>query len=499
MERRRLLSTTRRDRDQHGQILVLFAGGVVLILAIAALVFDVGQNLLDRRAQQNASDAAALAGARYVVGAAYSYHGGCAASGSYATMPAVVAACQLATANGFSDGVGGKSVRVDFPPGPNSTFSGLPGHIQVTIGSTRGSFFQGVLGVAQQNVAAMGVATNQSDIALPFSLLALAPDACGENKITGAPGSAVVTNGTVHVDSSCLTDALLLSGNGVLTAPQCDVVGTIKTTNSATNACAATPPGVLASGDPLRNLMPPPHPSGTPAAVQPLDGGPIPDKCPGGTSPASDADPSSCAFTSGAVNGHTYRIFPGNYPGGFRTSKATIYMEPGIYWIGGGGIQIQSDGRLISKATGDDTGLTPSGGILIYNSADPEPSVVAACLTSPTGPGCYDGISLNGNPGAMLALLPIESGLYEGMVIFVDRDQSKPDDIFLDGANSILILTGTVYVPSGTVRLNGSDSTATLSAQIICWTFEVNGSGASLTLNYDPADLLHVKGVGLVE
>ena len=55
------------DRRERGQVLVLFAGGLVGILAIAALVFDVGQNLLERREQQNASDAAALAGARWLV------------------------------------------------------------------------------------------------------------------------------------------------------------------------------------------------------------------------------------------------------------------------------------------------------------------------------------------------------------------------------------------------------------------------------------------------
>jgi hypothetical protein len=40
--------------------------------------------------------------------------------------------------------------------------------------------------------------------------------------------------------------------------------------------------------------------------------------------------------------GKSYRILPGNYPGGISTSKATLYMDPGIYWIGGGGVQAAS-------------------------------------------------------------------------------------------------------------------------------------------------------------
>ena len=123
----------------------------------------------------------------------------------------------------------GKTVRVDLPPIAPSAFSGLPGYIEVTISNTRPSFFQGVVGVTTQKTAAAAVATNASDIALPYSLLASIRHGCGANKITGSPGTNVTTNGTVHIDSACATHpgALQLSGNGVLNAPQCDVVGII--------------------------------------------------------------------------------------------------------------------------------------------------------------------------------------------------------------------------------------------------------------------------------
>ena len=51
-------------------------------------------------------------------------------------------------------------------------------------------------------------------------------------------------------------------------------------------------------------------------------------------------------------------------------------------------------------------------------------------------PGCYNQIALNGGGSSTptLALLPIQTGLYKNMVIFVDRTQSEPDDIFLNGA-----------------------------------------------------------------
>jgi hypothetical protein len=494
-------------------VLVLFAGGLVLFLAIAALVFDVGQNLLDRRTEQNVSDAAALAGARYVHGAAYTYHGGCATAPG--GMPAVDMACQVAADSGYVDGAGTKTVRIDLPPIAPSTFSGLPGYIEVTIGSTRPSFFAGVLGFTTQKTGAMGVATNQSDIALPYSLLALDPHGCGTNKLNGAPGTIVSTNGTVHVDSDCPTDAVLLSGNGVLTAPECDVVGAIQTSGGAVDNCTTAPAGVLVSGDPLRNLPPPPKP-GLPASVQAIDSsgavcpvpgvgtcGPIPNGCPGGSSPATEASPASCSFSGGfggAIAGKTYRIFPGYYPGGILTDRATVYMDPGIYWIGGGGVTVKNNGatnngQLISKDVGDNTGLTPTGGVLIYDSTDPDPTT---CVSG-TGAGCFGDIQLNGGAGAELGLRPIQTTIYKGMLIFVDRAVPVGTLVVdLNGAGSILDVTGTIYTATGSVKFNGS-STDTIGTQVICYNFQVNGSGASFTMNYNPADLFHVTGVGLVQ
>ena len=491
-------STTDRRRTERGQILILFAGGLVAMCAIAALVFDVGQNLLDRRAEQNASDAAALAGARYVDTESYAFHGGC--SSPHVGLQAVTAACDVAGEHGYVDGVNGRTVRVDMPPIAPSTKAGLPQHIEVTINTTRPSFFAGIFGQSQQQTGALGVAKNGPDIALPYSLLALNPDDCGANKITGSPGTVVETNGTIHIDSDCATTpgALQLSGNGVLTAPQCDVVGLIVESGGATNDCTTAPAGVLVYGDPLRNLPEPAQP-GPPAAVQPLDAlapGPIPDNCPGGTAPATDAAPATCAFSAGPMDGKSYRLFPGNYPGGISTSKATLYLDPGIYFIGGSGIHIQNTGAIVSKAPGDNTGMTPSGGVLIFNTHDPEPS------TGCTGAGCYGPISINGGGGdtPTLALLPIESGDYEGMVIFVDREDAGGGgfDLDLNGEDANLSVTGTIYAPTSSFRFNGSE-TDVLSAQTICYDFVVNGSGSAFVIDYNPDDLFHLSGVGLVE
>jgi Flp pilus assembly protein TadG len=82
--------------DESGQVLVIFAGGLVAIIAVAALVFDTGQSLVDRRTQQNAADAAALAGARYLPTSTGAYQGDCAGVPGGPSFKHVKSACDTA-------------------------------------------------------------------------------------------------------------------------------------------------------------------------------------------------------------------------------------------------------------------------------------------------------------------------------------------------------------------------------------------------------------------
>jgi len=152
---------------------------------------------------------------------------------------------------------------------------------------------------------------------------------------------------------------------------------------------------------------------------------------------------------------------------------------------------------LISKATGDNTCTTtpcnPTGGVLIYDSIDPVPA--AGC----TGAGCFQQIILNGSATATLALRPLQSGFYKGMVMWVDRAVPVNTTVItLNGAGSNLDIAGTIYAATGSVQFNGS-ATDVNAAQVICYNFQVNGSGATFTINYNPGLLFHVTGVGLVQ
>jgi hypothetical protein len=295
----------RSHRDgQRGQILLIFAGGLIAFLAVAALVFDVGQNLFDWRAQRNAADAAALAGSRYIADPA------CLASPSLGNCPgATQAALQVAELNGYGDGstncappASGKGeVCVHIPaiaaPQDGYSYAGLPGFLQVDIHTDRPSFFAAVLGVLKQNVDALAIAGNSDNVVPPYSMLSL-KESCPPDGPGGQVGGNgdVTVGGTVVVnaDSSC-DPALLVNGNGSLIAPECDVVGGAQEAGNGDMAGGCDPVVPFdGTGDPLGNIDPGPMP-GTPAAVEILswntNGTPkIPDGCPGSTSSISLVD-----------------------------------------------------------------------------------------------------------------------------------------------------------------------------------------------------------------
>jgi hypothetical protein len=68
------------------------------------------------------------------------------------------------------------------------------------------------------------------------------------------------------------------------------------------------------------------------------------------------------------------------------------------------------------------------------------------------------------------------------MLLFVDPNCNNPT-VTLTGNGSGVNVTGTLYVPKGTVKLTGNGN-LTIDSQVIADKVQVTGSG-SLTVNYD--------------
>lgn len=140
------MSSTTRTRDERGQVLAIFAFGAIALLLAAALAFDVGMVLLEQRDQQNAADAAAIAGARFLPDVPSTARGRAAA---------------IATENGFTTGADSADVDVaigSWSPGGGFVPGGGAGAIEVVIGATRPSIFAGVVGRTGWDVSARAVA-----------------------------------------------------------------------------------------------------------------------------------------------------------------------------------------------------------------------------------------------------------------------------------------------------------------------------------------------------
>ena len=513
------MSSTTDRAPERGQILVLFALAAIVLMLVAALAFDVGQALLERRDQQDAADAAALAGARYVLAASNGMTNCASVSGPApaATSGSATAwaACNVALQNGSGND---ETVTVRVPPS-RGQYKGLPGFVEVEVHSTRPGIFGGIIGQTVWPVGVRAVAANQPDLDYSFGMLALSPDACKAIQISGTgnvnSAASVQANST---GAGCGTGGLYgmsRSGGGILnvTAPDavCRSAGDIQDQGVGTMTCTKAAFS-FPLPDPLRNLPAPAKPALAAAMkeVIPSTGAVnntppnIPSACPGatgGTNPPDETRAVTCVLGQGGIQKNRLWILsPGLYPGGLDLrGGVTVYLLPGIYWIGGGGIAVSNDASVISVNSETDrakavctVGATPpctgGGGIMFYNTSLPARAA---------GP-----ITLGGS-SATLSLQPYHypfNATTIDLVLFQDRTVSLAgDDITLNGSSSQAAdVRGIIYAPQGDVKVNGSNSVFNMD-QVIASTFLINGSGGTINVLRETGVDAKIVGVGLVE
>lgn len=487
------MSSTTDGRGERGQILVLFVGGLFVILVIAALAFDVGLMLVERRDQQNAADAAALAGARYVAAAP---------ADLTAKAKAESAARAVAVTNGFDDADPNQDVTVNIPP-TSGTFAGFDGFIEVVVSSNRASVFGGIIGVGGWDVAARAVAANQQGLSLPFGMLALKTE-CKAIHISG--NGTVYSASNIQSNSPCTLaeggGGLSRTGQGTLIVDTpsaiCRTAGDIQDEGSGGPMVCTKDPGSFAMPDPLK-ILPAPVPPGTPAPPRQIATTPtraIPEGCPGTTDakgPATDADPrKGCRIAGPPYNGSVWELSPGYYPGGISLeASVAIRMLPGVYYLAGGGFNMTSGASLITIGAPDSSAV--GGGVMFYNTSGPKS---AAGKITMTGQGAVVSVKPLDDPDPTSNYYP-----YNGIVIFQDRAiDINGDDVSITGGGTgdpALEVRGLIYVPAGDVKVTGSGGTMTMD-QIIAGTFKISGDGNFNVLREYGIDA-RISGVGLVE
>jgi Flp pilus assembly protein TadG len=476
---------------QRGQVLVIFAGGLVALLAIAALVIDLGFVFMIRRQEQNAADPGAVAAARFIRSSA---------------TPDLVgmrrAACFYARTNGFfraattDDGCipanddHGTTLTVNYPPSSSGgTYAGRTGFVEVVLARQHQTFLGRVIGLSTIGVATSAVGAYSDGDSNTSSLIALDPSgSCGST--TGGrthgtgdilihPVAGVTSGGYVHVNSTCGTatkdtlclndsqGALTVGGTSTLTAPHTYVSGTCKSNGSGLFGTLTE--GAVQIGDPLLEL-PPPRLSDYPAGQC----GPT-----GIVTAPTGPNSGGCVFKDDVV----VPLSPGVYYGGWNIQKngATLELAPGIYILAGGGIKLTIGGSITSVQGG---GVGVPAPVMIFNTDNPATNSGQA--------------NIDFNATATLALRALDSGPYRGIVVWNDGNGSNPGALIDLKGQSSLNLSGTIYSPKGHVNMEGGSSgTSTASVQIISWTWDIGGN-ADLDMPYDPSKLYRFDQKGLV-
>jgi len=506
-------------QNQRGQVLVIFAGGLVLLMAIAALVVDIGFVFMIHRHEQNAADPGALAAARYI-----RYPGPTAN-----TSKMFNAACFYARQNGYfrlatdnsSGGTGcvpanddaQTTLAVHYPPSTaGGEYAGRPGFVEVVLTETHQSFFAGIIGLPRIPVSSSAVAAFNLGDSNSNSLVALKTGACstltitGSGKLTIQPTTPGAPGGSIMVDSACANTpdstpnacgggpgGLDLGGGGQVTAPAAYIVGSCFQHGSGPPFAGSVTEGAPYYADPLSGLQGPPQVP--PGAI-----------CPTFTPPrAMVPGDTGCQFNSKL----TYTLNPGIYYGGISVSnKPTLNFLPGIYIMAGGGFGA-SGGELDSTA----------GDIMIYSTDVAQYRGASCTTTAPSASYCQGDINFNGQTTTNLSGLnqdpcaPISSTgcPYVGILFWQDGGASKalsasPPTIIINGGTSLYI-SGTIYNPAGQVQINGGNGTNTgcvtsstmrcAAVQIISSTIQVNGN-SDILMPYDPNKLYHLDNQGLV-
>ena len=334
-------------QGERGQILILTALMLTVLLGITGLAIDVGYFFDYRQQMGAAADAAAKAGA-FEVGR----------NGTITQTQLERFARNGSMQNRFTHGVDGIMVTVNHPP-TSGPFSGNALFVEAIVEQQVPTFFARVLGKNTVNVGARAVAGLTS---LPGCMVVLDPTFSNSYS---ANGSAHVTlpSCSVIVNSNASSYALSSTNSATLSATAVSVGGASPGYNTSaggmvtvTQAPYTVSLGAPAQADPLAYLI-----------------APIPDTC--------AAHPSLETYGSGSRT-----ISEGTYCGGMKVNGGgTTTMSAGLYIINGGQLSVANGSTLNGTGvtiynTGGATAINFSSGAIVNLSAPTTGSLAGVLL-----------------------------------------------------------------------------------------------------------------------
>lgn len=438
------------QQRESGQVMVILALVLVGLLGFAALVVDGGTIFADRRFDQSAADASAVAGA---VAAAQSIENQYITNGSFTCSDSrVIAAMQDAADAAIDRSLDNRFTLTELPNqadldaakhgvyiacGEEDHDAWTQGYIDVMvdISSDVATTFAHMFypGGFRNSVEAVVRVKPRTSGAFGYAIAALSPDCLanyGNLKVSG--DSLVTINNSGMFSNSCMKG----NGNVVVTADE-----GIRYVDgySADGGVTISP---------------------TPAQTD--------EELPTFTYPSADADcaafPSSQDYGDVKVNSDSAveTLNPGRYSG-LTVTKGTVTLNPGLYCVSG---DIKLTG---GKIAGDD--------VMFYLQKD----------------GSKD-TNFDSSGGAQINIRAPRSGPWYGMLIYMAI--GNHGNISLQG-NSISEYKGTVYAPDGHVNVGGtSNQLGQFSTQIISYTVEIFGT-TEMEINFD--EVIHYSNPSFID
>ncbi len=335
----------------------------------------------------------------------------------------VAAARGDSSLNGFTDSVNSTTVTVNNPP-LNGPRAGNSLFVEVILSRPVPTTFLRVVNRQFSTVKSRAVAGLMNYA--DGCVIALDPDDRGALTVAG---TSTLTSGCGVMVNSIDDRALTVNGGGCIYADEVGVSGGWTANGSANciqpNAPVVDTPPAL---DPLAYMQPPPRPL-LPTGL-------------------------NFKITGGAVV-----VLPGLYIGGIEITGGDVTFLPGVYHLDGGGLKISG------------TPTVRGEGVLFYN-------------TNTLG-GQWGQFDITG--GGVMDFSAPNSGPYEGMLFWNDRNAPNTNPGSTIAGNSSSRFEGAMYFPSTHVNYAGT-STAAAWNMIIANTISIVGT-TTVTGNYSASTI----------
>ena len=387
-------SRRRIARNRSGAMLVFIAIAMVTLLGFLAMTLDVGAGGRERRIAQTAADAGAMGGAMEI----YRKNFGLVSGG----------ALQESVRNGFL----ATETTVNYPPatGPHA---GDNAYVEVLIDRTIPTIFGSLFNVASMDIHTRAVAgVGSYALNCIFSL-----DPSGPKAIEVANGGELDTNCGISINSTN-PNALDVNSSG-----QIDTSGG----------------GIAISGGWSGNKTPAPVPTtGSAPVTNPL---------------ATLAMPAvgSCTHTGPLLINKDTVLTPGVFCGGINISSRQTTLQPGTYFLAGGGLTVQTSGLIVGP------------GVTLINTIDPLGTYAFGAFNF--GTGCKATLSA-----------PTAAGPLKGILMF--QDPAAPANVvntFACSSDNPPELTGTLYFPTQQITFNGSNSGTQIVGSVVAKNVLISG------------------------